>query len=421
LGAFVRLRLSLWVLFITAAAVAAGCSGGSGSGPTGYVTAPTPAPLTAIGTLTTSTTGSTSLTLGPFAGGFGGTFTVPLASTVAHLQVLMSVTAPAGVPAVQSVRRLPRDVNAANINPFGYITFTPDTNVTLPDSFVIVWKFPQGSTLPDPKHSYVAIYDPNNASAGWTLVTGPAVFSTDAGGDLFFDFPEPNAPLVLVSGTAYQLVLFSTTSTLATPTPLPTPSPTASPTRSPSPTPTASPTATPSVSPTPTSSPTGSPTPTPRPTVTPTPTASPTSTPTPKPTATPTPTPTPSPGGFSVVTATANGNGTVTIPVAAGSTGAFAVAADNGTLQNYPNAEAIVQTGTLPLLGTICQTNSSNGQCLSTPASAINAPFTAGESETFSVFLTSQGTPIVNGTVTVTFQDGSGNTLGSASVIVNTQ
>jgi hypothetical protein len=122
-----------------------------------------------------------------------------------------------------------------------------------------------------------------------------------------------------------------------------------------------------------------------------------------------------------VVTATANGNGTVTIPVASGSTGAFAVAADNGTLKNYPAAEAIVQTGTLPLLGTICQTNPSNGQCLSTPASAINAPFTAGESETFSVFLTSQGTAIVNGTVTVTFQDGSGNTLGSASVIVNTQ
>jgi cell division septation protein DedD len=395
-----RLRLPLWVLFITAAAVAAGCNGGGGSGPTGYVAAPTSPPLAAaIGTLTTSTTGSTSLTLGPFAGGYGGTFTVPLASTVAHLQVAMSLTAPAGVPVVQNVRRLPRDINAANINPFGYVTFTPDTNVTLPDSFVIVWKFPAGSTLPDPKHSYVAMYDPNNTAAGWTLVTGPATFSTDAGGDLFFDWPEPNVPLVAVAGTAYQLVLFSTTSTLTTPTPLPTPS----------------------VSPTPTGSPTGSPTPTPRPTVTPTPTASPTLTPTPKPTATPTPTPTPSPGGFSVVTATANGNGTVTIPVAPGSTGAFAVAADNGTLKNYPAAEAIVQTGTLPLLGTICQTNPSNGQCLSTPASAINAPFTAGESETFSVFLTSQGTAIVNGTVTVTFQDGSGNTLGSASVIVNTQ
>jgi hypothetical protein len=121
-----------------------------------------------------------------------------------------------------------------------------------------------------------------------------------------------------------------------------------------------------------------------------------------------------------VQTATASGNGTVTIPVAAGSTGAFAALADNGTLLNYPAAEAIVQTGTLPLLGTICQTASS-GQCLATPASVINAPFTAGQSETFSIFLTSQGTAIVNGSVTVTFQDGSGNTLGSASVTVNTQ
>ncbi len=36
-------------------------------------------------------------------------------------------------------------------------------------------------------------------------------------------------------------------------------------------------------------------------------------------------------------------------------------------------------------------------------------------------FVTSQGTAIVNGKVTVMFQDGSGNTLGTASVTVNTQ
>jgi hypothetical protein len=406
----VRLRPQVWLLVLAIGGTAAGCNGGGSSAPpfsTG-VAGPTPSPTpvvatSASGTLTTSTTGPTSLTLGPFGGGFGGTFTVPAASAVAHLHVIMSATAPAGLPVVQNVRRLPRNVGAANISPFGYVTFTPDTNVTLPDSFVIVWKFPPGSTLPDPAHSYVAIYDPNNTAAGWTLVTGPATFSTDSNGDLFFDFPEPNVPLVLVAGTAYQVVLFSTTTTLATPTARPTPSPTASPTGSPSPTPTGSPTATPSASPTPSSSPT----------------ASPTSTPTPKPTATPTPSPTPS-SGFTVQTATASGNGTVTIPVAAGSTGAFAVLADNGTLQNYPAAEAIVQTGTLPLLGTICQTASS-GQCMQTPASAINAPFTAGQSETFSVFLTTQGTAIVNGTVTVTFTDGSGNTLGSASVTVNTQ
>jgi cell division septation protein DedD len=414
-----RLRPALWVLVVSAAGFVTGCNGGAATAPafnTG-TTPPTATPTptvttTATGTLTTSTTASTTLTLGPFAGGYGGTITVPAASAVAHLQFLLSLTAPAGVPAVQSVRRLPRSIGAANISPFGYVTFTPDTNVTLPDAFVIVWKFPAGSTLPDPAHSYVAIYDPNNPSANWTLVTGPATFNTDTNGDLFFDWPEPNVPLVLVAGTSYQVVLFSTTSTLATPTPRPTPSPTASPTGSPSPTPTATATATPTASPTPTGSPSASPSPTPHPTATPTPT------PTPKPTATPTPTPTPA--GFTVQTATASGNGTVTIPIASGSTGAFAVLADNATLLNYPAAEAIVQTGTLPLLGTICQTASS-GQCLSAPASVINAPFTAGQSETFSVFLTSQGTAIVNGTVTVTFQDGSGNTLGSASVTVNTQ
>jgi hypothetical protein len=417
-----RLRPVLWVLVVTAAGVAAGCSGLNSAAPPG-APAPTSAPVstTATGTLTTSTTTSTSLTLGPFAGGYGGKFTIPLASTIANLQVAMSLTAPAGVPVVQNVRRLPRNVNAANINPFGYVTFTPSTSVTLPDAFLIVWKFPPGSTLPDPEHSYVAIYDPNDAAAGWTLVTGPATFDTDTGGDLFFAFPVPNAPLTLIAGTSYQVVLFSTTSTLATPTPLPTASPTARPTGSPSPTPTASATATPTASPTPTGSPSASPSPTPRPTVTPTPTATPTSTPTPKPTATPTPTPT-SPAGFTVQTVTASGNGTVTIPVANGSTAAFAVIADNGTLQNYPVGYAIVQTGTLPLWGTMCQTNPSTGQCLNSGASIIGAPFTAGQSKTFSVLLLNVGQgPIVDGTVTVTFGDGYGHTLGSASVTVNTQ
>jgi len=43
--------------------------------------------------------------------------------------------------------------------------------------------------------------------------------------------------------------------------------------------------------------------------------------------------------------------------------------------------------------------------------------FTAGQSETFSVFLTSEGSP-VNGTVTVTFEDAAGNVLGQGSVTV---
>jgi hypothetical protein len=121
-----------------------------------------------------------------------------------------------------------------------------------------------------------------------------------------------------------------------------------------------------------------------------------------------------------VQTATASGNGTVTIPVAAGSTGAFAVLADNGTLAAITNGQVIVNTGTLPLTGQICQTASS-GQCLAPPASTVPASFTPGQSETFSVFLTSEGMPITNGTVTVIFEDMNGNQIGSGSVTVQTQ
>jgi hypothetical protein len=406
-------------IVVIAALAAAGCNNSSST----PQVAPTPS---TTGTLTTSTTAASTITVGPSATGFSATVTIPAASAAAHIQIAISTTEPAGFPTVMSSLRMPRNVAGQNISPFGYVTFTPDTNVTLPNSFIIVWKFPTGQTLPDPTHSYVALYDPNNPvdpnnpSAGWTLVTGPATFATDTAGDQFFDFPEPNTPLTLVAGQTYGIVLFSTTTTLATPTPHPTPSPVPTPTIGPStpPTPTPGPSTSPSASPTPSTSPSASPSPSVSPSPTPHPTATPTATPVP--TATPTATPTPLPG-FTVQTATASGNGTVTIPVAAGSTGAFAVLANNGTLLNEPNAQVAVSTGTLPLLGTICQTNPSNGQCLAAPASVINAPFTAGQQESFSVFLTSQGTAIVNGTVTVTFSDGAGNTLGSASVTVNTQ
>ena len=118
-------------------------------------------------------------------------------------------------------------------------------------------------------------------------------------------------------------------------------------------------------------------------------------------------------------TATAGGNGVVMLPVAAGSTAAFAVAAQNNTLNNYPNGTVSVNVGSLPLSATICQTAMS-GQCLSAPANPVVGSFASGQSETYSVFLTSQGIPINNGTVTVTFEDMNGLQLGSGSVQVDT-
>jgi hypothetical protein len=107
------------------------------------------------------------------------------------------------------------------------------------------------------------------------------------------------------------------------------------------------------------------------------------------------------------------------VPVAAGQSGAFAVLASNNTLNAYANGQVIVNVGALPLTGTICQTAMS-GQCLSPPTNPLGESFTSGQSETFSVFLQSQGTAINGGTVTVTFQDMNGTVLGSTSVTVQT-
>jgi len=412
--------------FALATAVTACSNGAVTLSPAPKITPIPTSANSATGALTTSTTASAALTLGPFAGGYSTTITVPAASTVAHLQFVASLALPAGVPNVMSKGRQPQNVNAANINVFGTIQYTADTNVVLPDAMIVTWLFPLGVTPPDPTHSYVAIYDPNNPvdpnnpTAGWNLIAGPAM--TFSGGDPDSAMQKtgfswvPNAPLTLVAGTTYELALFSTTSTLATPTPLP--SSTASPTPSTSPTAKASPSASPSVSPTPSTSPSVSPTPSASPTASPTPAASPTASPTPS----ASPSPAPSPTGFFVESATASGNGIVDVPLAAGSVGAFAVEATDDTLLAFPNGQIVVNFGSIPLSAQICQT-AQNGQCLSSPVSTVNPffeSFTAGETEQFSIFVASQGTPINGAPLSVVFQDDNGNTLGSTSVTIQT-
>jgi hypothetical protein len=87
-------------------------------------------------------------------------------------------------------------------------------------------------------------------------------------------------------------------------------------------------------------------------------------------------------------------------------------------VENFPNGQILLNLNGLPLAAQICETNPSNGQCLSPPTAFPFADsFTAGQSETFSVFLTSQGSA-VNGPVTATFEDNASNVLGSATVTV---
>ncbi len=232
------------LVLIAFAALVAGCNGGSASPPpfnTGTAVTPTPTPTptpvpnSASGTLTTSLTQSSSVTLGPVNPGDLGTVSCAATSVVAHLAVVFSMTQPAGTPVVASVKRVPRNINGTNISPLGYFTVTPDVNVTCPNTPAFALAFPS-ATLPDPAHSYVAIYDPGNAGAGWNTITGPAAASGNT-----FTWTTSSVPIALVAGRTYSFVLFTTGSTLAVPTPTPTPTPAPTPTPTPTPAPTAVP------------------------------------------------------------------------------------------------------------------------------------------------------------------------------------
>jgi subtilisin family serine protease len=81
--------------------------------------------------------------------------------------------------------------------------------------------------------AYVAYYDPNHASNGWTFLEGPATATSST--TLTWTAPAGSS-FLFTAGTTYTFVAFTSTSAL------PTPSPTPVPTQTPTPTPTATPT-----------------------------------------------------------------------------------------------------------------------------------------------------------------------------------
>jgi YVTN family beta-propeller protein len=125
-----------------------------------------------------------------------------------------------------------------------------------------------------------------------------------------------------------------------------------------------------------------------------------------------------------VLTATASGNGVVTVPV--GSESAFVVEADNEGTTTLTSITLSTSTGTvtLPVTMTVCQTSPSTGQCLAAPAPTVTLPSIApGATPTFSVFVSASGA-IANDPTTnriyVFFKNSGGTVDGSASVAVTT-
>jgi hypothetical protein len=120
------------------------------------------------------------------------------------------------------------------------------------------------------------------------------------------------------------------------------------------------------------------------------------------------------------LTATLNNNGIVDVA----STGVFSVATVNVGATGVITASADTGEATLPIAISICQTNPSNGQCVSAMAPSVTIQINAGATPTFGIFVQGNGNvpfdPAGN-RVFVRFKDGSGITRGSTSVAVRAQ
>ena len=119
--------------------------------------------------------------------------------------------------------------------------------------------------------------------------------------------------------------------------------------------------------------------------------------------------------------ATATQNGIVEVPD--GGVAAFAVASINVGATEALTLSANTGTATLPVALTICLTDPTSGQCLTTPAPTVSLQYTAGAAPTFSVFLQSSGAipfdPAAS-RVYLRFTDIYGDERGMTSVAIET-
>jgi len=121
--------------------------------------------------------------------------------------------------------------------------------------------------------------------------------------------------------------------------------------------------------------------------------------------------------------ATLSNNGIVTVPQSQNQAGAFAVASANVGVDGTLTVSADTGESTLPVTLSLCQTNSSTGACLASPAANVQLDFAAEATPTFSVFVTASApVTFAPGTarIYVRFTDSSGVSHGATSVAVET-
>ena len=121
--------------------------------------------------------------------------------------------------------------------------------------------------------------------------------------------------------------------------------------------------------------------------------------------------------------ATLANDGIVNIPGAAG-TGVFAVATINLGAPGSITAAADTGSALLPLDVSLCETNPTTGECISSIGSSVTTTINAGATPTFAIFVQGSGTVAFNpatNRIFMRFKDLGGVTRGSTSVAVRTQ
>lgn len=202
--------------------VACGGGGGGGTPPLTSVGAgagtptPVPSPSMSIVAASLSTSKTTTVVMPAIAAGYSATIVMPPVTSVSTATLTLQSAAPTGVvqPQVHSIKGR-QIVGGTNLNTLAYVTLRVNPSVAANATPAFTFTMPAALSG---SYAYVALYDENNAAAGWTAVLGPG---TVTGNSVSFSSASISPAWTIQSNDTYVFALVVSGS-LITPAPSPT-------------------------------------------------------------------------------------------------------------------------------------------------------------------------------------------------------